>query len=542
MNGDGELNVLDSAMLLEKYVRGTNAECGCDPTFNSRTDLNDFNILSLATVTGLLVFDRSSTVSAVVYDASAVRQLLVVQIYLKCSGCAASEGCSEHVAAFSATTVKVLVGTSLNWQLSAIQTHGGVVESSSPGLVSASTEHVGDGFYELRLQRQGGAPFAEERSVGMAVHQYKGTRRWGWNDDSADVSTTSVRAAHVFDMVLAEPTPAPAPTAPPTQSPTKPPTAAPTRHPTSAPTAPATQVLTPPPPPTAAPTRNPTSAPTASAPQVPTPTLPPTAVPTHNPTSAPTAPAPQVPTPPLPVPTIAPTRAPTRAQTAPPTRAPTALPTSAHTLVPGETYAPTDAPTDAPTAGPTVKPAAMPTSAPTGVLGENFAPTAAPTTAPPPPTPALTAAPSRAPTPTPSLAPSAPPSRAPTSPPPPTDSGPCAGACDAWSQLALQAACPRRFRLVGGALKAASLAAWEGGLRTGSDAATCSITSGVGEIASMEISYESFPRITAAPTRLRFIVYNSDLFSSSHRYGNLALGSTLRVAYQVQEQNHQHKH
>jgi hypothetical protein len=59
-NADGKLNVLDSALLLEKYIFGSHESCKCDPSMNGITDLNDFNLLSLATVTGLLLMDQGS--------------------------------------------------------------------------------------------------------------------------------------------------------------------------------------------------------------------------------------------------------------------------------------------------------------------------------------------------------------------------------------------------------------------------------------------------------------------------------------------------
>ncbi len=46
--------------------------------------------------------------------------------------------------------------------------------------------------------------------------------------------------------------------------------------------------------------------------------------------------------------------------------------------------------------------------------------------------------------------------------------------------MALQAACPKRFRLAAGSLKAQSLVAWEGATRLGTTASACSVTGGAG--------------------------------------------------------------
>ena len=337
MNGDGELNVLDSALLLEKYVRGTNEACACDPTFNGRTDLNDFNLLSLATVTGLLVLDRSATLAEVQWDYSLHIQVLVARVWLRCSGCAPQEGCIEHSAAFAATSVTILLDTRVNWQLSGVAMHGSSTESAASGLVVATTEHMGDGLYELRLQRQQGEAFDFEQNAQLAVHEYKGTRRWGWNDDSADMSTSSVRAAHVFSISPAEPTHAPLPT------PAPPPTAAPTRQPTASP------------PTTAAPTVEPQT--------TPQPTKPPTGAPTR-PAGAPMVEPQTTPQPTRP-PTGAPTRPPTRAPTQPPAAAPTAQLAGAPTVEPQTTPQPSRPPTGAPTRPPTRAPTPPPTRAPT---------------------------------------------------------------------------------------------------------------------------------------------------------------------------------
>ncbi len=55
-------------------------------------------------------------------------------------------------------------------------------------------------------------------------------------------------------------------------------------------------------------------------------------------------------------------------------------------------------------------------------------------------------------------------------------------------------------------------------------------------ISNTQISYTTFGPPAGSPAKLRFIVHTTDLYSSSHSHGALALGSTLRVAYQVWDQ------
>ena len=43
--------MLDSRLLLEKYVEKIHPDCECDPTFNRVVNINDYNLLSISSVT-----------------------------------------------------------------------------------------------------------------------------------------------------------------------------------------------------------------------------------------------------------------------------------------------------------------------------------------------------------------------------------------------------------------------------------------------------------------------------------------------------------
>ena len=103
----------------------------------------------------------------------------MASLYLRCSGCKETVSCSQFSAAFASTTVHVLLALQdPNYLLETPVGSGSAVLSASPGIVVGATEHLGQGLYEFRAQRQDGVEMLElESGVGVSVHQFKGTRR-----------------------------------------------------------------------------------------------------------------------------------------------------------------------------------------------------------------------------------------------------------------------------------------------------------------------------------------------------------------------------
>jgi hypothetical protein len=183
-NGDGQINTLDSAFLLRKYL--VEDDC-CDITYNGGTNLNDFNLLSNSMVTGLLLFAKDTTEFNTVDGVT-----LQISVSMKCPGCVAQAGCASHAAAFADTDVRLLLDTKENWDVEAASQTGTVVNSKKWGCLDTTAEHVGDGKYITALQKQTGGLIIAENDVPLAVHQFKGSRRWGWFDDSGADATADV--------------------------------------------------------------------------------------------------------------------------------------------------------------------------------------------------------------------------------------------------------------------------------------------------------------------------------------------------------------
>lgn len=176
-NEDGRVTVLDSVLLLDKVVsEGTRqSQCTCDPTYNGQSTLNDFNLISLATVPSLMMLDHRGMFGGMdCHDAStSIHRDLIVVVPMKSAGCVADATCSEFHAAFAESTVNVLIALDSNAAVEVgstwSQTAGlGSTIGCSTTVVSGggikqlhiiSAENTGDGVFETRLRHQSSAPF-----------------------------------------------------------------------------------------------------------------------------------------------------------------------------------------------------------------------------------------------------------------------------------------------------------------------------------------------------------------------------------------------